>query len=266
VVFSSLAPLRAAPGQSLRAEAISGLAPIKGAEFSFGLDHEAIQVAGASFALGGGKVTVKPFEIPFAPSAAWNAEVALDGVQLSELVEASPFADRMDLEARVSGHIPFTVDKAGVRIQNGELHAIEPGRITIRREALGAASTPGVTVAATGPAAPAQPVAVPADPYSDFVYQAMEDLAFTELRAQVNSQAEGRLGVLFHIKGEHAPPKTQAINLTWLEVITRKINRPLALPSGTKVDLTLDTSTNLDQLLTDFAEYQRLRGSGPVQP
>jgi hypothetical protein len=71
---------------------------------------------------------------------------------------------------------------------------------------------------------------------------------------------------LFHIKGEHAPPKTQAINLTWLEVITRKINRPLPLPSGTGVDLTLDTSTNLDQLLTDFAEYQRLRGSGPVQP
>lgn len=266
VVLSSLAPLRAAPGQSLRAEAISGLAPIRGAEFSFGLDHEAIQVAGASFALGGGKVTVKPFEIPFAPSAAWNAEVALEGVQLSELVEASPFADRMDLEARVSGHIPFTVDKDGVRIQNGELHAIEPGRITIRREALGPVSSPGVTVAATGPAATAQPVAVPGDPYSDFVYQAMEDLAFTELRAEVNSQAEGRLGVMFHIKGEHAPPKAQVINLTWLEVITRKIKRPLALPSGTKVDLTLDTSTNLDQLLTDFAEYQRLRGSGPVQP
>jgi hypothetical protein len=267
VAFSSLVPLRAAPGQTLRAEAISGLAPMKGAELSFGIDHEAMQVAGASFALGGGKVTVKPFEIPFAAGGAWNAEILLDGVQLADLVEASPFADRMDLLAKVSGHIPVAVDKDGVRIKDGELHAVEPGRITIRREALGPVSAPGVTVAAgSGPAAPAQPVAVPADPYSDFVYQAMEDLAFTELRAEVNSQAEGRLGVLFHIKGEHAPPKTQAINLTWLEVITRKINRPLPLPSGTGVDLTLDTSTNLDQLLTDFAEYQRLRGSGPVQP
>jgi hypothetical protein len=266
VVLSSLAPLRAAPGQTLRAEAVAGLAPMKGAELTFGLDHEAIQISGASFAVGGGKVTLRPFEIPFAPGAAWNAVVDLDGVQLSDLVEASPFADRMDLEARVSGHIPFAVDKTGVRVANGELHAIEPGRITIRREALGPVSSSGVTLAASGPAAAAQPVAVPADPYSDFVYQAMEDLAFTELRAEVNSQSEGRLGVLFHIKGEHAPPKPQAINLTWLEVITRRINRPLALPSGTKVDLTLDTSTNLDQLLTDFAEYQRLRGSGPVQP
>jgi hypothetical protein len=261
VVFSSLAPLRAAPGQTLRAEAISGLAPMKGAELSFGLDREAIQVSGANFAVGGGKVTLRPFEIPFAPGTTWSAEVDLDGVQLSDLVEASPFADRMDLKARVSGRLPFTVAKDGVRIKEGELHAIEPGRITIRREALGPVSSPGVTVAAKGAT-----TAVPADPYSDFVYQAMEDLAFTELKAEVNSQSQGRLGVLFHIKGEHSPAKPQAINLTWLEVLTRRINRPLTLPSGTKVDLTLDTSTNLDQLLTDFAEYQRLRGSGPVQP
>ena len=91
-----------------------------------------------------------------------------------------------------------------------------------------------------------------------------------KLDGVVGEQSDGYLGFVKGgsdaIKGEHAPPKAQAINLTWLEVITRKINRPLPLPSGTKVDLTLDTSTNLDQLLTDFAEYQRLRGSGPVQP
>lgn len=267
VVFSSLAPLRAVPGQTLRAEAISGLAPMTGAELSFGLDHEAIQVAGASFALGGGKVTMKPFEIPFATGGAWNAEVLLDGVQLADLVEASPFADRMDLKARVSGHIPFAVSKAGVRINGGELHAIEPGRLTIRREALTQVASDGVApvVEAQGKAA-AIPLATEADPYSDFVYQAMEDLAFTELSAEVNSLAEGRLGVLFHIKGEHAPPTRQAIRLSFREVVTRKISRTLPLPSGTKVDLTLDTSVNLDQLLDDFAEYQRLRGSGPVQP
>jgi hypothetical protein len=265
VVLSSLAPLRAAPGQTLRAEAISGLAPLKGAELSFGLDHEAIQVAGASFGLGGGKVSVKPFEVPFASGGAWNAEIDLDGVQLADLVEASPFADRMDLKARVSGHIPFSVGKAGVKINAGELHAIEPGRLTIRREALTQVASDGVA-----PVAQAKGTTVPltaeADPYSDFVYQAMEDLAFTELSAEVNSLAGGRLGVLFHIKGEHAPPKQQTIQLSFREVLSRKITRKLPLPSGTKVDLTLDTSVNLDQLLGDFAEYQRLRGSGPIQP
>ena len=98
------------------------------------------------------------------------------------------------------------------------------------------------------------------------VYQAMEHLSFTELRAEVDSLAKGRLGVLFHIKGEHKPPTQQQINLSWREVLTRKIERVLPLPSGTKVDLTLDTSLNLDQLLADFADYQGLRGSHPVQP
>ena len=37
------------------------------------------------------------------------------------------------------------------------------------------------------------------------------------------------------------------------------------------LDLTLDTTLNLDELLADYAEYERLRGSGsggsgPVQP
>lgn len=265
VVFESLVPLRAAPGQTLRADAISGLAPLTGAELRFGLDHDAIQVDGASFALGGGKVTVKPFEIPFAPGAAWNAEIDLDGVQLSELVEASPFADRMDLKARVSGRVPFAVSKAGVRIDRGELHAIEPGRLTIRREALAQVSSAGGAAIVNDKAAAPAPTAE-ADPYSDFVYQAMEDLAFTELSAEVNSLPEGRLGVLFHIKGEHAPATHQAIQLSLREVISRKITRKLPLPSGTRVDLTLDTSVNLDQLLDDFADYQRLRGSGPVQP
>ena len=32
------------------------------------------------------------------------------------------------------------------------------------------------------------------------------------------------------------------------------------------VDLTLDTTLNLDDLLSDYAEYRRLHGSAPVQP
>ena len=69
----------------------------------------------------------------------------------------------MDLQARVSGHIPVTVGPGGVHIADGEFHAISPGRISIRREALTQVSSAGGTPVAEGPAAPE----VPADPYSD---------------------------------------------------------------------------------------------------
>ena len=187
-----------------------------------------------------------------------------EGVQVSGLVEASSFADQVDLSARVSGQIPFAMTADGVRIAKGELHAVTPGRLSIKRTALSSVTGVGGTPVSAKPTA-AQP-APDESPYSDFVYQAMEHLSFSELRAEVDSLAKGRLGVLFHIKGEHKPPTQQQINLSWREVLTRKIERVLPLPSGTKVDLTLDTSLNLDQLLADFADYQGLRGSHPVQP
>jgi hypothetical protein len=258
--FSSLAPLRAAPGQTFHADSIGGA--LTDATLRFGLDHEAVQVEGGSLALGGGQVRLEPLEIPFAGGGTWKATLDVDGVQLSGLVAASSFADRVSLEAKVSGRVPLEISKAGVRVARGELHAVGPGRLSIRREALSQVSAAGGT--------PVDPKAAPApgtpSPYSDFVYQAMEHLAFSELTAQVDSQAKGRLGVLFHIKGEHQPPQPQQITLTWREILTRKITRQLPLPSGTKVDLTLDTSLNLDQLLADFADYQGLRGSRAVQP
>lgn len=269
VVFTSLAPLRAAPGQSLKAQSIAALTPLTGAEVRFGIDREAVQVEGAQVGVSGGRVTLEPFEIPLA-GGVWHAAIQVDRVQLSDLVEASPFADRMDLTARVSGRIPFAITAEGVRIEGGDLHAVEPGKITIRRDALTTVEGEGGEAVAEGaPAAAQAAVANPAgaqDPYSDFVYQAMEDLAFSELSAKVASRPGGRLGVIFHIKGEHSPPTPQAIRLTLREILTRRFQRQLPLPSGTKVDLTLDTSVNLDQLLSDLAEYQRLRGSRPVQP
>lgn len=269
VVFSSLAPLRAAPGQSLKATRIAAMTPLTGAEVRFGIDGEAVQIEGAQVEVSGGRVTLEPFEVPLT-GGAWQAAVQVDRVQLSDLVEASPFADHMDLTARVSGRIPFAFTAQGVRIEGGELHAVEPGKITIRRDALTAVQGEGgEPVASDAPPAAQAAVAKPLgtqDPYSDFVYQAMEDLAFTELSAQVASRPQGRLGVVFHIKGEHSPPTPQVIRLTLREILTRRFQRQLPLPSGTKVDLTLDTSVNLDQLLSDLAEYQRLRGSRPVQP
>ena len=51
------------------------------------------------------------------------------------------------------------------------------------------------------------------------------------------------------------------------DLIQKKfLNRQLPLPSGTGVNLTLDTTLNLDDLLADYAEFRKLHGSAKVQP
>ena len=258
VAFSSLLPLKATPGQTLHVDSVASLAALTNADVTFGLDHDALQVQATGFSLAQGRVVLQPFEIPLAANAPWSVVADLKGVQLSELVEASPFADRMDLIARVDGHIPLSFRKGTVQVAGGELHAIEPGRLSIRREALTQVQAAG------GPTKPAASAEV--DPYSDFAFQALENLAFTQLDARVDSLADGRLGIRFHIKGEHSPPVNPEIRLTLREILTQKIKRTLPLPKGVKVDLSLDTSVNLDQLLDDFDQYQALRSSAAVQP
>lgn len=264
VTFTSLAPLTTAPGQTLTAKRIEALAGLTDSRVTFGIADEAVNVAGLEMALGGGQVHLAPFSLPFASGQSWKGVVSFEDVQLSDLVEASPFADRMDLTAKASGTIPFTVTPDGVRIAAGELHASGPGRLSIRRDALTGVAADGAVAA--GPLGDKTPPPT-TDTFTDFAYQAMENLAFQSLDATINSLPRGRLGMLFHIKGENAPPTHQEIWLTPQEIITRSfLTKKLPLPSGTKVDLTLDSSLNLDQLLGDFAEYQKLRGSDAVQP
>ncbi|MES2341367.1 MAG: YdbH domain-containing protein [Pseudomonadota bacterium] len=264
VAFTSLSPLTAAPGQHLTARKIDALAGLTEAEVTFGIAGEAVNVAALDMALGGGQVRLEPFSLPFAGGQSWKGVIAFTNVQLSDLVEASPFAARMDLTAKASGTIPFLVTPDGVRVSGGSLHAVGPGRLSIRRDALSAVAADGAVAA--GPLGDKTPPPT-TDTFTDFAYQAMENLAFQSLDAEINSLPKGRLGVLFHIKGENAPPTHQEIWLTPQEVLTRSfLKKKLPLPSGTKVDLTLDSSLNLDQLLGDFAEYQKLRGSDPVQP
>jgi len=279
VAFNSLIPLTAAPGQSLKAESVATLVPLTDVEARFALQGEALTVEGAKLAVGGGTLVFEPFNLPFKPGASWTGVVNFEGVQVSDLIEASPFGDRVDLDARLSGRVPYEVTPEGVRVSNGKLAAVQPGRVSIRREALIPVAQEGGAATVEAPGAPPGAAEGMADAlnaatapgqvnaFSEFAYQAMEHLAFDSLDAEVNSLPNGRLGVLLHVKGQHAPPKKQEIRLSIIDLITRRfLNKALPLPSGTKVDLTLDTSLNLDQLLKDFADYQSLRGSQAVQP
>jgi hypothetical protein len=206
---------------------------------------------------GGGQVRIESLDVPFEPKAPVRGTLLFEGVQLHDLVEASPFGDHVELDAKVSGRIPFERVDGKVRITGGTLRAIQPGRLSIQRAALTAVQSLDQAPAAA------------TDTFTDFAYQAMENLAFDRLEAAIDTHPDGRLGVLFHITGRHDPPQKQEIRLTWLDLIRRNfLNRKLPLPSGTGVDLTLDTTLNLDELLADYAEYDRLRSSGsaPVQP
>ena len=263
VSFTGLAPLEAAAGQRLRADSVAGFAPMTNVQVDFGLGGEQIRVEGGQAAIGGGTVKLEPFAVPFAPGATWGGAIRLEGVQIAPMVEATPFGDRVDLDARLSGRIPFQSTPLGVRIAAGDLHAIAPGRLSIQRQALtGVATTGGAPVA---PGAPA-PAATPTNAFSDFAYQAMENLAFDTLSARIDSLPGGRLGVVFHIKGRNEPPKKQILRVPVDQLVDRSfMDRPQLLPSGTRVDLTLDTSLNLDQLLDDFTGYQQLHNSAEVQ-
>ena len=97
----------------------------------------------------------------------------------------------------------------------------------------------------------------------DFAYQAMENLAFDSLDATVNSRPGGRLAVLFHIKGRHDPAVGQEAMVRLDELINGKgFQKPIPLPKGTEIDLTLDTSLNLDDLLKSYSDAMAAARAG----
>ncbi len=247
VDFTNLAPLTTAPNQSLRIATLESIAPLTDLDLTFSLDKSAITVGGGSIKAAGGTVSVEPFSVPL-DRRPFSGVIVLDRVQLGELIKSAGFGDRVSLDAIVSGRLPFTSDPdAGVRITAGSLYATQPGRLSIQREALS-----GLEAGGGG--------AVPPGTVEDLAYQAMEDLAFNILTADVNSLDEGRVGVLFHIAGRHDPPQRQELRLTLAELISREfLNRPLPLPSNTVIDLTLDTTLNINQLVGDLLAVNRAR-------
>jgi hypothetical protein len=142
------------------------------------------------------------------------------------------------LEGKVSGHIPFAMGPDGFRITNGHVAADGPGRLSVDR-----------SLWTQGEAA------INSNAVQDFAYQALENLAFDQMSAELNSVANGRLQIVFHIKGKSAPPKPQVAEVAITDIINgTALYKPIPLPSGTPIDLTLDTSLNFDELLKSYAE------------
>jgi|TARA_R100000149_G_scaffold65270_1_gene39167 hypothetical protein len=253
VDFTSLAPLTTAPDQSLTARSLEIAGGVSDLGVTFTLDKAALSVSGAELAVGAGQVTVEPFDIPLDPAVPWGGTVLLERVQVGDLVAGAGFGDKVQLDAVVSGSIPFVRSPDGqIRISGGSLQAVQPGRLSIQREALS-----GLEAGGGGEA-------IPPGVVEDLAYQAMEYMAFDSLTARVDSLDGGRLGVLFRIMGRHDPPERQELRLGLLDVIRRDfLGQPLELPSDTGIRLTLDTTFNLDQIVSDILALNRARRGEP---
>jgi len=254
--FTSLVPLTTAPDQKLTVDTLETVAPLTDLDVVFALDKAALSVAGGEIRAAGGVVRVEPLTIPLDASQGFSGVVVFEQVQLGDLIAGSGFGEKVKLDAQVSGRLPFTYDPMnGVRITAGALAAARPGRLSIAREALSDLEAGGAGED------------VPPGTVEDLAYQAMEDLAFDMLSADVNSLDQGRVSLLFHIKGRHDPPQRQELRLTVPELISREfLNRPLVLPSDTGIDLTLDTTLNLNQLISDLLAVNRARNGEPDAP
>ena len=240
ISFSSLLPPVTQRAQSITAQRIDWLVPLSDLLLKFQLAKDAVRVEAFKAAVAGGHIAITAMEVPRDPKATMSGTLTLDGVNLSALIAASNLADKVSLDARVSGEIPFRYGPDGLRLQNGHFASIGPARLSIRREVW---TGDGSTDKDTGKD----------NAIRDFAYQALENLAIDTLEAKLDSQPHGRLGLVFHIKGRNDPAKAEEARIGVFKLIEGKaFDTPLPLPKGTPVDLTLDTSLNFDELLEAY--------------
>jgi hypothetical protein len=82
----------------------------------------------------------------------------------------------------------------------------------------------------------------------------------------VNSLPMGRLNIVLHVKGQHDPAVGGEPRVSVLDLLRgHAFDKPLPLPKGTPIDLTLDTSLNLDELLNSyFGGFRESAGSARI--
>ena len=260
--LASLQPLLSAPGQTVDADRLETLVPLDDLHAAFTLAADRLDLDNASATVAAGRASLDAMRLPLTPGAPISGVLRIRDVDLDRLIAVLNLANSVSLKAQLGGVLPFALQpEAGggtaLRVFDGKLYAEGPGRLTIRRQALtGAVATAG--------AAGAQPNAV-----QDFAYQALEDLAFSQLDAEVGSRPGGRLGMVFHVVGRHDPPVDRPTRIGLFALLRgHAFDKPLPLPKGTPVELTLDTSLNLDDILAAYGRMNGApaRGSATVQP
>ena len=249
ISFTSLLPPVTAPGQSLSIARIDWTLPFSALDILFGFNSNEIQMVKADTDIAQGHASLGAITLSLTHPGKAAGTAQLKSIALDSLVSASNLGSKIKLEGKVSGSIPFTLGPEGFRITNGKIAADGPGRLSVNR-----------ALWQQGEAA------ISSNAVQDFAYQALENLAFDEMSAELNSVEGGRLKILFHIRGKSDPPQHQEARVAITDIINgTALYKPIPLPSGTPIDLTLDTSLNFDELLKSYTEAwsNSLRPEGP---
>ncbi|HVW75390.1 MAG TPA: YdbH domain-containing protein, partial [Rhizomicrobium sp.] len=236
--FTSLLPPKTAENQQLTISRIDWTLPFSSVDLHFSLDPALVKVSALSSGWAGGKASLDAFSINPAHPGQIASAAQFQSITLESLIAASNLGSKIKLTGRISGRVPFTFGPEGLRVANGHIASNGPGRLSVDR-----------SLWMQGDAA------ISSNAVQDFAYQALENLAFDSLSADLNSVAGGRLQVVFHIKGYSDPPRPQTANVAITDIINgTALYKPIPLPSNTPIDLTLDTSLNFDELLKSYAE------------
>ncbi len=240
--FISLSPLVTAPDQHIAVHEVQALLPVTALSAVFDFNAKSLSLDTANAGVAQGHVRLEPLVAQLGADSKFNGVLVLDHINVGQILATSSLADSVKMDAVVDGRIPFEYGPSGLHILQGHLAAVAPGRISISRKALGDVSTSVGKAASPGAAG---------DGFAqNLAYQAVENLAFDELDATMNSLADNRLGILFHIKGRHDPPQRTRATIALSDVLSgHALRKPIDLPSDTKINLTLDTTLNFGELV-----------------
>ncbi|HEX7760480.1 MAG TPA: YdbH domain-containing protein, partial [Caulobacteraceae bacterium] len=265
--LTSLAPLVSAPDQSLTVHRIDAVAAVDGVKATFDFNGQGLTLDTAEASAAKGRIHLEPMQVPFGGDGTIQGALVLDHVDLGDLVAGSSLADSVKVQIVVVGRLPFEIGPGGFHFLQGHISAVRPGRISISRKALTGLKMGGGEASSSGPAVNA---------VQDLAYEALENLSFETLEADVASRPAGRLGMIFAIKGHYDPPTKQQDTFKLSELLNgAAFQKKIPLPSDTPINLNLDTSLNFDELVTALTNIWKhdtaasrdsgARGSVPVQ-
>ena len=234
--FDSLVPLRTAPDQQLSASQIATAVPLRNLQVTFALDGTDLGIAAAKADVAKGEASLGPLAVSLSNRTTSKGVLNLGKIDLAPLLDATNLSRKIDAKIAVSGTIPFQITAKGPVITNGHIASVGGGTLSI---------DPSLW---TGGQAGVETNAV-----RSFAYQALENLQIETLEGDLNSRPGGRLELVLHIKGRHAPPTPKSAEIGVFDLLNgTAFQQRIPLPSGTEVNLTLDTTLNFAELLASY--------------
>jgi hypothetical protein len=144
VEFDSLLPLASAAGQRLTIRSLDAGVPLEAIELVFSLDQAPrprLNLEDGGFGLGGARWEIEPTVLD--PAAAQNRVVlATDGLDLATFFELIG-VDGLSGSGRLAGSLPIVFAGSDIIVEDGHFDALEPGRLSIRFQALRSALAGG---------------------------------------------------------------------------------------------------------------------------